>query len=64
VNFGPVLGLENFSSFDEIMDDITRNLHDNLKKEEAKHSNLSEQDRIVEKLATSAILIQDLSARR
>jgi arginyl-tRNA synthetase len=64
VNFGPVLGLENFSSFDEIMDDITQNLHDNLKKEEAKHSNLSEQDRIVEKLATSAILIQDLSARR
>ena len=64
VNFGPVLGLENFSSFDEIMDDITQNLHDNLKEEEAEHSNLLEQDRIVEKLATSAILIQDLSTRR
>lgn len=64
VNFGPVMGLENYISFDEIMDDTTQNLHNKLQKEETEHSRIPDRDRILEKLATSSLIIQDLSARR
>jgi arginyl-tRNA synthetase len=64
VSFGSVMWLENFISFDEIMDDTTQNLHDNLQKEEAEQSHFPDQESMVEKLATSSLLIQDLSARR
>lgn len=68
INFGMVLGMSTRKGtvvfLDTILEDTKESMHDVMKKNEAKYAQIENPDRIADLVGISAIMIQDMSAKR
>ena len=68
VNFGMVTGMStrkgNVVFLEDIIDNASEAMHEVMKKNEAKYAQIQDPEKTAETLAISAIMIQDMSAKR